>query len=39
MVDEATTIPRAKLGNRIGQLDRATLNRVSQALVAFLDLV
>jgi mRNA interferase MazF len=38
MVDKATTIPRAKVGIRIGQLDRATLNRVSQALAAFLDL-
>ena len=38
MVDKATTIPRAKVGHRIGQLERATLNRVSQALAAFLDL-
>jgi mRNA interferase MazF len=38
MVDKTTTIPRAKIGTRIGQLDRATLNRVSQALAAFLDL-
>jgi mRNA interferase MazF len=38
MVDKATTIPRVKAGNRIGQLDQATLNRVSQALAAFLDL-
>ena len=38
MVDKATTIPRGKVGNRIGQLDNTTLNRVSQALAAFLDL-
>jgi mRNA interferase MazF len=38
MVDKVTTVPRAKVGNRIGQLDRATLSRVSQALAAFLDL-
>lgn len=38
MVDKATTVPRAKVGSRIGQLDKATLNRVSQALAAFLDL-
>jgi mRNA interferase MazF len=38
MVDKATTIPRVKVGDRIGQLDKATLNRVSQALAAFLDL-
>ena len=38
MVDKATTIPRVKVGSRIGQLDKATLSRVSQALAAFLDL-
>lgn len=38
MVDKATTIPRAKVGSRIGRLDTATLTRVSQALAAFLDL-
>ena len=38
MVDKTTTIPRTKLGRRIGQLDEVTLNRVSQALTAFLDL-
>lgn len=36
MVDKATTIPRAKAGNRIGRLDEATLADVTQALVAFL---
>jgi mRNA interferase MazF len=36
-VDKATTIPRVKVGHRIGQLDKATLNRVSRALAAFLD--
>jgi mRNA interferase MazF len=38
MVDKATTIPRSKVGNRIGRLDQVTLSRVSQALAAFLDL-
>jgi mRNA-degrading endonuclease toxin of MazEF toxin-antitoxin module len=38
MVDKATTIPRVKVGNRIGQVDTLTLSRVSQALTAFLDL-
>ena len=38
MVDKATTIPRVKVGNRIGQVDTATLRRVSQVLAAFLTL-
>jgi mRNA interferase MazF len=38
MVDKATTIPRVKVGNRIGQVNTATLRRVSQVLAAFLDL-
>jgi mRNA interferase MazF len=38
MVDKVTTIPRVKVGNRIGQVNTATLRRVSQALAAFLDL-
>ena len=38
MVDKATTIPRVKVGNRIGQVNTVTLNRVSQAVAAFLDL-
>ena len=38
MVDKATTISRVKVGNRIGQVNTATLRRVSQALAAFLDL-
>jgi mRNA-degrading endonuclease toxin of MazEF toxin-antitoxin module len=38
MVDKATTIPRVKAAKRIGELDQATLNRVSRALAAFLDL-
>jgi mRNA interferase MazF len=38
MVDKATTIPRAKAGNRIGRLDAATLASVSRALAAFLSI-
>ena len=38
MVDKATTIPRVKVGNWIGQVNTATLRRVSQVLAAFLDL-
>jgi mRNA interferase MazF len=36
MVDKATTVPRAKAGNRIGRLNEATLANVSQALAVFL---
>jgi mRNA interferase MazF len=36
MVDKATTIPRAKAGQRIGKLDAPTLGNVSSALAAFL---
>jgi mRNA interferase MazF len=38
MVDKAITIPRAKIGHRIGQLDGATLGDVDRALAAFLGL-
>jgi mRNA interferase MazF len=38
MVDKAVTIPCAKIGNRIGQLDGATLGDVDRALAAFLGL-
>ena len=36
MVDKATNIPRAKIGNRIGQLNGAVLGSVDHALAAFL---
>lgn len=36
MVDKATTIPRARAGHRIGQLDETTLSSVGRALAAFL---
>ena len=38
MVDKATTVPRVKLGARIGMVDRATMRAVDQALRAFLGL-
>ncbi len=38
MVDKATTIPHAKIGNRIGQLNEAALGNVDHALAAFLGL-
>lgn len=38
MVDKITTIPRAKLGYLIGQLDRHDLDRVNRVLLVFLGL-
>jgi mRNA interferase MazF len=38
MVDKATTVPRAKLGARIGQADTATMQAVDEALRGFLGL-
>jgi mRNA interferase MazF len=38
MVDKATTVPRAKLGSRIGVVDSATMRAVSLALRGFLEL-
>ncbi len=38
MVDKTLTVPRAKLGKRIGHVDAATLVAVHQALKAFLAL-
>jgi mRNA interferase MazF len=38
MVDKATTVPRTKIGSRIGQLDGSTLSAVDVALRGFLGL-
>lgn len=38
MVDKTTTVPRAKLGTRIGNVDSVTMRAVSRALRGFLDL-
>ena len=38
MVDKATTVPRVKLGPRIGRVDAATLEAINQALRGFLGL-
>jgi len=38
MVDKITTIPKNKLGYRIGHLDAADLVRVNQAMLIFLGL-
>lgn len=37
-IDKAMTVARAKLGRRVGTLDRETLERVDQALGRFLGL-
>lgn len=38
MIDKITTIPRSKLGERIGQLSDDDMIRLSRALVVFLGL-
>jgi mRNA interferase MazF len=38
MVDKITTIPKSKLGARIGHLDTADMARVNQAMLIFLGL-
>jgi mRNA interferase MazF len=38
MIDSVTTIPRSKLGERVGQLSDDDIIRLSRALVVFLGL-
>jgi mRNA interferase MazF len=38
MVDEITTVPKDKLGHRIGHLDVKDIERVDQAILIFLGL-
>lgn len=38
MVDKISTVSRAKIGERIGELDSATMLQVDAALAAFLGL-
>jgi mRNA interferase MazF len=38
MVDKAVTLPRAKIGPRIGQADATTMREVDAALARFLGL-
>lgn len=38
MVDKLTTVPREKLGSRIGRLDVEDVLRLNQALLVFLGL-
>lgn len=38
MVDKITTVPKSKVGERIGRLDDADVVRLNQALMVFLGL-
>jgi mRNA interferase MazF len=38
MVDKITTIPKSKLGRRIGHLDTSDLSRINKAMFIFLGL-
>ena len=38
MIDKAATVPRSRIGQRIGRLDSATMRAVSAALAKFLGL-
>ena len=38
MVDKATTVPRAKIGPRLGRVNAATMQAVNEALRGFLEL-
>lgn len=38
MIDKAATVPRRRIGQRIGRLDDATLQRVDATLARFLGL-
>ncbi len=38
MVDKLTTVPKAKIGTRIGRLDDADVLRLNQAVMVFLGL-
>jgi len=39
MVDKILTVPKSKLGYRIGQLDERDIARLNQALAIFLGLI
>jgi mRNA interferase MazF len=38
MVDKITTVPKAKIGNRIGRLDDEDIIRLNRAVLVFLGL-
>lgn len=39
MIDKAVTLPRAKIGPRIGRVEARTMHAVSRALASFLGLI
>lgn len=39
MVDKSQTVPRHKVGKRLGSIDAATMRKVNVALAAFLGLI
>jgi mRNA interferase MazF len=38
MPDKVVTVPKARLGSRIGQLDHTTLAELSRRIISFLNL-
>jgi mRNA interferase MazF len=38
MVDKITTVPKSKIGNRMGRLDNEDLIRLNRAVMVFLGL-
>jgi mRNA-degrading endonuclease toxin of MazEF toxin-antitoxin module len=36
--DKATTVPRAKIGERMGRVDAATMQAINKAVIGFLGL-
>lgn len=38
MIDKAATVPKSRIGQRIGRLDAGTMRRVDEALAVFLGL-
>jgi mRNA interferase MazF len=38
MVDKITTVPKSKLGNRVGRLDDQDIIRLNRAILVFLGL-
>jgi mRNA interferase MazF len=38
MIDKAATVPRSRIGQRIGRLDAATMQAVNAALMRFLEI-
>ncbi len=38
MIDKAITVPRAKIGARMGRVDSATMQAISKAVIGFLGL-